>query len=115
MAWSPDDKSMVTGSANSSMYKWNVELGRVVQRMTVDRVAGEDTLVWAVKVLPNGDMVSGDSLGHVKFWDAATLTMTHSFNSHGADVLCLAVGRVSISCSCRMRVEQKRLLKGSFF
>ncbi|GJJ77656.1 U3 small nucleolar RNA-associated protein 4 [Entomortierella parvispora] len=93
LAWSPDDKSMVTGSANSSMYKWNVELGRVVQRMTVDRVAGEDTLVWAVKVLPNGDMVSGDSLGHVKFWDATTLTMTQSFNSHGADVLCLAVGR----------------------
>jgi U3 small nucleolar RNA-associated protein 4 len=96
LAWSPDDKSMVTGSANSCMYKWDVELGRVLQRMTVDRVAGEDTLVWAVKVLPSGDMVSGDSLGHVKIWDATTLTMTESFNSHGADVLCLAVGRVSI-------------------
>ncbi|KAF9957391.1 U3 small nucleolar RNA-associated protein, partial [Modicella reniformis] len=83
---------MVTGSANSSIYKWNVELGRVVSRMTVDRVSGEDTLVWAVKILLNGNIVSGDSLGHVKFWDGATTTMTQSFNSHGADVLCLAAG-----------------------
>jgi U3 small nucleolar RNA-associated protein 4 len=86
---------MVTGSANSSIYKWDVEQGRVVSRMTVERVPGEDTLVWSVKILSSGDIVSGDSLGHVKFWDGATTTMIQSFNSHGADVLCLAVGRVS--------------------
>lgn len=91
---------MVTGSANSSIYKWEVEHGRVVSRMTVERVPGEDTLVWSVKILSSGDIVSGDSLGHVKFWDGATTTMIQSFNSHGADVLCLAVGRVSlIDCS----------------
>ncbi|KAF9365124.1 U3 small nucleolar RNA-associated protein [Mortierella sp. NVP85] len=92
LAWSQDDKIMVTGSAKSSIYKWDVELGRVVSRMTVDRVSGEDTLVWAVKILVNGTVVSGDSLGHVKFWDGETTTMTQSFNAHGADVLCLAVG-----------------------
>ncbi|KAG0365918.1 WD40-repeat-containing domain protein [Gamsiella multidivaricata] len=93
LAWSLDDTTMVTGSANSNIYKWNVEFGRVVSRMTVDRISGEDTLVWSVKILSNGNVVSGDSLGHVKFWDGATTTMLQSFNSHGADVLCLAVGR----------------------
>ncbi|KAF9190734.1 U3 small nucleolar RNA-associated protein [Haplosporangium sp. Z 767] len=93
LAWSEDDTIMVTGSANSSIYKWDVELGRVVSRMTVDRVSGEDTLVWSVKILAGGNIVSGDSLGHVKFWDGTTGTMIQSFNSHGADVLCLAVGR----------------------
>ncbi|KAG0224123.1 WD40-repeat-containing domain protein [Mortierella sp. GBAus27b] len=92
LAWSQDDTIMVTGSAKSSIYKWNVELGRVVSRMTVDRVPGEDTLVWSVKMLVNGTIVSGDSLGHVKFWDGTSTTMTQSFNAHGADVLCLAVG-----------------------
>ncbi|KAG0375769.1 U3 small nucleolar RNA-associated protein [Mortierella sp. AD032] len=93
LAWSQDDKIMVTGSANSSIYKWDVEQGRVVSRMTVERVPGEDTLVWSVKILSTGDVVSGDSLGHVKIWDGKTTTMIQSFNSHGADVLCLAVGR----------------------
>lgn len=32
-------------------------------------------------------IVSGDSLGHVMFWDAERGTMKQSFNSHGADVL----------------------------
>ncbi|KAF9173165.1 U3 small nucleolar RNA-associated protein [Mortierella sp. AD011] len=93
LAWSQDDTVMVTGSANSSIYKWNVELGRVVSRMTVDRVSGEDTLVWSVKILSNGTVVSGDSLGHVKFWEGESTTMIQSFNAHGADVLCLAVGK----------------------
>ncbi|KAG0338153.1 U3 small nucleolar RNA-associated protein [Podila humilis] len=93
LAWSQDDTIMITGSANSSIYKWNVELGRVQSRMTVDRVSGEDTLVWAVKFLRNGQIVSGDSLGHVKFWDSETTTMVQSFNSHGADVLCLTATR----------------------
>ncbi|KAG0000709.1 U3 small nucleolar RNA-associated protein [Entomortierella chlamydospora] len=93
LAWSQDDTVMVTGSANSSIYKWNVELGRVVSRMTVDRVSGEDTLVWSVKILSNGTVVSGDSLGHVKFWEGESTTMIQSFNAHGADVLCLATGK----------------------
>ncbi|KAF9427540.1 U3 small nucleolar RNA-associated protein [Podila epigama] len=91
MAWAHDDSHMFTGSANSNIHKWNVELGRVVDHMTVERIPGEDTLVWAVKVLPNGNIVSGDSMGHVKFWDGESNTLIQSFISHSADVLCLAV------------------------
>lgn len=37
-------------------------------------------------------MVTGDSLGCVKFWDPLTSTQIISFQAHEADVLCLAIG-----------------------
>ena len=69
------------------------------------------TRVWALKCLPgdvvDGDavgggggratspmtVVSGDSLGHVQFWDGGTGTLLDTFrqNDDGADVLDLAV------------------------
>jgi len=42
----------------------------------------------------DGTMVSGDSLGIVKFWESRTSTQLQSFQGHGADVLCLAIGPV---------------------
>ncbi len=38
-------------------------------------------------------MVSGDSLGSVKFWDGQTCTLVQSFQSHTADILTLAVNQ----------------------
>ncbi len=37
-------------------------------------------------------IVSGDSLGMVKFWDSVTCTQLQTFTAHGADVLALAIG-----------------------
>jgi U3 small nucleolar RNA-associated protein 4 len=39
----------------------------------------------------DGTIVSGDSLGHVKFWDAEFGILIENFASHQADVLTLAV------------------------
>ena len=50
---------------------------------------GRDVCIWAVIVLPDGTMVSGDSTGCVVFWDAQFGTRLHSF-THGGDVLALA-------------------------
>ena len=44
--------------------------------------------------LSDGTIISGDSLGMVKFWDSQTCTQLQSFEAHGADVLCLAIGLV---------------------
>ncbi|KAG6911760.1 hypothetical protein DXG01_000006 [Tephrocybe rancida] len=87
-----NDTWLVTGSSDSSVRKWDVATGRVIDRMGTDKVRGERTLVWAVGVLGDGTIVSGDSLGMVKFWDSKTCTQLQSFQGHGADVLCLAVG-----------------------
>jgi WD40 repeat protein len=62
---------------------------------------GVRSVVWCVGVLRDGTVVSGDSLGMVKFWDSNTATQISSFHAHGADVLTLAVSpvrRLSLSC-----------------
>ncbi|KAG6845653.1 hypothetical protein H0H87_005860 [Tephrocybe sp. NHM501043] len=87
-----NDTWLVTGCSDSSIRKWDVSTRRVVDRMGTDKVRGERTLVWTVGVLGDGTIVSGDSLGMVKFWDSRTCTQLQSFQGHGADVLCLAVG-----------------------
>ncbi|ESK98444.1 u3 small nucleolar rna-associated protein 4 [Moniliophthora roreri MCA 2997] len=86
------DSWIVTGCSDSSLRKWDVSTGRVLDRMGTDKIRGERTLVWAVAALGDGTIVSGDSLGIVKFWDSRTSTQLHSFQAHNADVLCLAVG-----------------------
>jgi U3 small nucleolar RNA-associated protein 4 len=45
------DSWLVTGGSDSSLRKWDVATGRVVDRMGTDRMRGEPTLVWAVGVL----------------------------------------------------------------
>lgn len=42
----------------------------------------------------DGTIVSGDSMGMVKFWDSRTCTQLQSFQGHGADVLCLTISPV---------------------
>ncbi|KAF9243813.1 WD40 repeat-like protein [Melanogaster broomeanus] len=86
------DSWLVTGGSDSSLRKWDVSTGRPTDRMGTDKMKGERTLVWTVGVLADGTIVSGDSLGTVKFWDSMTCTQTHSFTAHGADVLCLTIG-----------------------
>jgi U3 small nucleolar RNA-associated protein 4 len=57
-------------------------------------VAGDETKlhqdVWAVTVLADGTMVTGDSGGNVQFWEAAFGTLITGFKRHGADVLAVA-------------------------
>lgn len=45
------DSFLVTGGSDSSLRKWDISTGRVVERMGVDKVRGERTLVWTVGVL----------------------------------------------------------------
>ncbi|THV05977.1 WD40 repeat-like protein [Dendrothele bispora CBS 962.96] len=86
------DSWLVTGCSDSSLRKWDVATGRVLDKMGTDKIRGERTLVWTVTTLSDGTIVSGDSLGMIKFWDSRTCTQLQSFQAHGADVLCLAVG-----------------------
>ncbi|KAG9223033.1 hypothetical protein PLEOSDRAFT_1074877 [Pleurotus ostreatus PC15] len=86
------DSWIVTGGSDSSLRKWDVSTGRVVDRLMVDKTRGERTLVWTVGALGDGTIISGDSLGNVKFWDSRTCTQIQSFPAHGADVLCLICG-----------------------
>lgn len=108
------DSWLVTGGSDTSLRKWDVMSGRVLDRMGVGKVRGERTLVWTVGVLGfvlsffhssdifilfnhrDGTIVSGDSLGTVKFWDSKTCTQLYSFQAHGADVLCMTIAPVRL-------------------
>ncbi|KAG0165311.1 U3 small nucleolar RNA-associated protein [Apophysomyces sp. BC1034] len=93
VAWSPDDDYIVSGGSDSAIRKWDVTTGSTIQRMTVDRVRKEPTLVWSVAATRNNTIISGDSLGNLMFWDAERGAMRQSFRAHGADILSIAVSR----------------------
>ncbi|KAI9445451.1 WD40 repeat-like protein [Lactarius indigo] len=110
------DSWVVAGCSDSSLRKWDVYSGRILDRMGTDKVKGERTLVWAVGVLGDGTIISGDSLGMVKFWDSRTCTQLQSFEAHGADVLCLVVGPEGTSVytsGIDQKVSQFSLIKSS--
>jgi U3 small nucleolar RNA-associated protein 4 len=45
------DTWLVTGGSDSSVRKWDVSTGRVIDRMGTDKIRGERTLVWTVGVI----------------------------------------------------------------
>lgn len=45
------DSWLVTGGSDSALRKWDVKTGRVLDRMSTDKVRGERTLVWSLGVL----------------------------------------------------------------
>lgn len=45
------DAWLVAGGSDSSIRKWDVKTGRVMDRMTTDKLRKQATLVWTVAVL----------------------------------------------------------------
>jgi U3 small nucleolar RNA-associated protein 4 len=45
------DSWIVAGCSDSSLRKWDVSSGRILDKMGTDKIKGERTLVWAVGVL----------------------------------------------------------------
>ncbi|GAA5998447.1 small subunit rRNA maturation protein UTP4 [Rhodotorula paludigena] len=95
----PNETYLVAGCSNSTIRRFDAPpsgsvagVWRGGARMTLDRLKGEHTVVWTIAVLEDGTVVSGDSMGNVKFWDGSNGTQAQSFRAHKADVLALALG-----------------------
>jgi len=83
----------VTGCSDSTIRVFDLRSGLVIKQMTLGRdLAGgsKEIIVWSIKCLPNGDIVSGDSTGQVRIWDGKTYTQAQRIQSHTQDVLSLA-------------------------
>ena len=81
--------NVLTNDFDSAHLSWKASL-----RITVEtRGRRTSTKIWALQVLNDGTLISGDSLGNVQFWDgdAGTLNQTIQHNDNNADVLDLAV------------------------
>eukprot|EP00005_Dracoamoeba_jomungandri_P001621 CAMPEP_0174250046 /NCGR_PEP_ID=MMETSP0439-20130205/343_1 /TAXON_ID=0 /ORGANISM="Stereomyxa ramosa, Strain Chinc5" /LENGTH=552 /DNA_ID=CAMNT_0015330019 /DNA_START=350 /DNA_END=2005 /DNA_ORIENTATION=- len=90
IAWHPTKDEVVTGDSGGSIRKWDVKSARSYSRITVEKTKqGKKAKVWAVAVLGDGTIVSGDSDGNTQFWDENTDTLIAGFKSHSADVIAI--------------------------
>ena len=90
--------TVVAGMADSTIRVWDIRSGRILTRMALGKNPAKkggsrEALVWAVRVLPNGDIISGDSRGEVMFWDGKTYSLRQRIKAHEGDVLTMDVNR----------------------
>lgn len=93
VAWQSRD-IVVAGFADSSIRVYDARNGTLVR--TISLGAGptkgpREILVWSLKCLPNGDIVSGDSTGDIRFFDGKYYSQTQRLSGHETDVLAVAV------------------------
>ncbi|MCJ1357454.1 MAG: U3 small nucleolar RNA-associated protein [Icmadophila ericetorum] len=85
---------VAAGYADSTIRVFSIKNGSQLSAMSLSigpKNGPSEVLVWTVKSLPDGTIVSGDSTGEVKFWDGKTYTLMQRILSHRADILDLAV------------------------
>ncbi|KAK9825655.1 hypothetical protein WJX81_005809 [Elliptochloris bilobata] len=90
VAWHPSGGSLVAGTSQGTLHAWDIAAARELLRITVGDGSGREHCVWAVAVLADGTMASGDAGGGVALWDARLGTRLAGFSRHRADVLALA-------------------------
>lgn len=82
--------TVVAGHADSTIRVFDTRNGQQLRNMSLGAgpVGGpKETLVWSVKCLPDGTIVSGDSTGTLRFWDGKNYTLLQRIKSHLADIL----------------------------
>ena len=87
-------QTIVAGHADSTIRVYDMRNGQQIRDMTLG--AGpkgdpKETLVWSVKCLADGTIVSGDSTGTLCFWDGKIYALLQRIKSHDADILDVAV------------------------
>ena len=94
VAFHAEGADLVAGYADGTIRRWHCRTGTAAYRLTIEaedmNLMGSAPIVWAVLVLQDWTIVSGDSLGKTRVWDGRHGTLLHSFEQHTADVLCLA-------------------------
>ncbi|KAH0536987.1 hypothetical protein FGG08_006189 [Glutinoglossum americanum] len=81
---------VIAGCADSTIRVFDIRSGQLLRSMSLGSgPAGgpKEILVWSVKCLPRGSIVSGDSTGELRFWDGRNYTQTQRLRSHRADIL----------------------------
>ena len=81
---------VLAGHADSTIRVFDTRNGRQINSMTLGpgpRGGPKEILVWSVKCLPNGWIVSGDSTGTVMFWDGKHYSLVQRIQGHVADIL----------------------------
>ncbi|PYI05804.1 small nucleolar ribonucleo protein complex subunit [Aspergillus sclerotiicarbonarius CBS 121057] len=86
--------TLVAGYADSSIRLYDIRSGQLLRTISLGKGPGggsKELLVWSVKCLPDGTIVSGDSAGEIRFWDAKNYALIQRLQGHVADTLDIAV------------------------
>lgn len=88
-----DRNIVVAGCTDSIIRIFDIRNGSLVRSMSLGsgiKGGPKEIIVWSVKILKDGTIVSGDSTGELKIWDGKTYTLRQRIKSHKQDVLSLA-------------------------
>jgi len=91
-----DNNIVLAGFADSMIRVFDTRNGNVIRNISLGsgpQGGPREILVWKVKCLSNGDFVSGDSTGEIRFFQGKNYSQTQRISGHEADVLDLAVSR----------------------
>lgn len=91
-----DRNVVVAGCTDSTIRVWDIRNGSLLRAITLGNGPSggpKEIIVWAIKCLVNGNIVSGDSTGEIRIWDGKTYTLMQRIKSHVQDVLSLAASR----------------------
>ena len=86
--------TIVAGHADSTIRIYDVRYKQLMRNMTLGagpKGGPKETLVWSVKCMPDGTIVSGDSTGTLRLWDGKNYTLLQRIKGHEADILDIAV------------------------
>lgn len=83
-----DRKTIVAGYDDSTIRVFDVPTRSIVRNMSLGKpVEGNETVAWAVKCLPDGTILSGDSTGELKIWNSRNYSLSQRLKTHQADIL----------------------------
>jgi U3 small nucleolar RNA-associated protein 4 len=109
-----DRNTVVAGYDDSTIRVYDIRSKTILQNMSLGKPGDgkSDVHVWAVRCLPNGDIVSGDSTGQLRIWDTNNYSLFQSIQAHKADILDLVVsanGQMIITGGADQRTAAYRL------
>ncbi|CAG8949768.1 hypothetical protein HYFRA_00004091 [Hymenoscyphus fraxineus] len=114
-----DRNIVVAGCSDSTIRIFDIRNGALLRSMSLGAgPAGgpKEIIVWSVKVLNDGTIVSGDSTGELRIWNGELYTQQQRIKSHRQDILSLATsadGSIIISGGMdRRTVVYKQVGKG---
>ncbi|POS85024.1 hypothetical protein EPUL_003832 [Erysiphe pulchra] len=84
---------VAAGCTDSAIRIFDIRNGKLLRIMSLgsgQKGGPKDIIVWAIKALKDGTIISGDSTGELKVWDGKTYTLRQRILAHKLDVLCLA-------------------------
>jgi U3 small nucleolar RNA-associated protein 4 len=88
-----DRNIVVAGCTDSIIRIYDIRNGSLLRNMSTGsgpKGGPKEIIIWSVKVLKDGTIISGDSTGELKIWDGKTYTLRQRIKSHKQDILSLA-------------------------